>query len=846
MAEAKKKKTTNQTKRKTTKRKVNNNKSKKNINNHSIYIIVNSIVSILLVIFMYIDQSGVVNMAVKNFLLGIFGKTAYIVPLASICTTIYISRTRDVKKYKIKVLLTFILLIILSSIVHLMTKVIVPIDTAYGYGIDLVGGGLFGALLGVGLYTLFKRIASVIILFFAFFILVSVLTKVSIFSAVTSFMQGLFVDMRDEINEIEQIDNYEKGANVKKKAVKKKIEKKQKQAALDLPIEFHDTEALDKIFDEQPASVDTAIINEEEPVIVKTEEIPKYENVDEETGEIFDFDAIKDFSVYSSVNDVDDKNDEDDVIEIDSSIEQTIKDEIEEDEIPEFIRPMEKVKKEKNMTEVEKAGVSMEIQNAIEVPQKPYIFPKIDFLSKPKNTPNDSRKEMYETANKLIEILKNFGVEAKLLQVTQGPSVTRYEIQPSTGVKLSKITGLADDLALNLAVSNVLVAAVPGKAAVGIEVPNKEVSSVYIRELIDSNEFRNSKSKLSVAFGKDIGGRIVIGDIAKMPHVLIAGATGSGKSVCINTIITSILYKAKPEEVKLIMIDPKVVELGVYNGIPHLLIPVVTDPKKAAGALNWGVQEMMKRYDLFAQTGVRNLEGYNNLMSSNGEERLPQIVIIIDELADLMMVAAKEVEDYVCRLAQLARAAGIHLVIATQRPSVDVITGLIKANVPSRIAFSVSSQVDSRTILDKGGAEKLLGKGDMLYFPTGVRAAVRVQGAFVSDNEIENIVECLKENTEDSYYSEDLADHIERCAIGENGVTPDEEDDGDVLLPKAIELAAELGQISTAMIQRRLKVGYSRAGRIIDQMEFRKLIGPPNGSKPRQVYVNRSDLIDIE
>ena len=481
-----------------------------------------------------------------------------------------------------------------------------------------------------------------------------------------------------------------------------------------------------------------------------------------------------------------------------------------------------------------------EITKSIESLYENYKMPPIDLLKKVEATSSDKRREMYETANKLMNVLKDFGVEAKLLQVTQGPTVTRYEIQPSTGIKLAKITGLAEDIALNLAVPTVLVAAVPGKAAVGIEVPNNTVGTVTARELMESQAFSDAKSKLSVALGKDIGGNVVIGDIAKYPHILIAGSTGSGKSVCINTIITSILYKARPDEVKLIMVDPKVVELGMYNGIPHLLIPVVTDPKKAAGALNWAVGEMMRRYALFAETGTRNLKGYNEHIEKAGGEKMPQIVIIIDELADLMMVAAKEVEDYICRLAQLARAAGIHLIIATQRPSVDVITGLIKANVPSRIAFAVSSGVDSRTILDKVGAEKLLGKGDMLYHPTGLPNAMRVQGAFVSDEEIENIIAFIKENSEETSYAQDLADHIERMATGENGVTDENEgDDADPLLPQAIELAAERGEISTSIIQTKMKVGYARARRIVDQMETRGLISGANGSKPREVYLNR-------
>ncbi len=506
----------------------------------------------------------------------------------------------------------------------------------------------------------------------------------------------------------------------------------------------------------------------------------------------------------------------------------------------------QQAEKAEPITKEERDKVHSEINKGVEQEYKNYKFPPINLLKAVPGTSADKRQEMRETAQKLMEVLSDFNVEAKLLQVTPGPSVTRYEIQPETGVKLAKITSLAEDIAWKLAVPTVLVAAVPGKAAVGIEVPNNSIATVSAREIIENSKFKEAESKIAVGFGKDIGGSVVVGDIAKMPHVLIAGATGSGKSVCINTIITSILYKAKPDEVKLIMVDPKVVELGVYNGIPHLLIPVVTDPKRAAGALNWAVQEMMKRYDMFAQTHVRNLEGYNKLQQKNGEPTMPKIVIIIDELADLMMVAAKEVEDSICRLAQLARAAGIHLIVATQRPSVDVITGLIKANVPSRIAFAVSSQVDSRTILDRGGAEKLLGKGDMLYYPAGVNTPMRVQGAYVSDNEIEKVVEFVKSNCEATHYSEDLQEHIDRVSSGENGVTDENDaDDADALLPQAIELAVELGQISTAMIQRRLKVGYSRAGRIIDQMEQRGIISGPNGSKPRDVYTNRISFDDF-
>ena len=416
-------------------------------------------------------------------------------------------------------------------------------------------------------------------------------------------------------------------------------------------------------------------------------------------------------------------------------------------------------------------------------------------------------------------------------------------------MRVSKIANLADDIALNLAAETIRIEApIPGKQAVGIEVPNKEKEMVSLREVVESEEFENSKSKLSVALGKDVAGQIIIADIAKMPHALIAGATGSGKSVCINTIITSIIYKAKPSEVKLVMVDPKVVELSVYNGIPHLLIPVVTDPKKAAGALAWAVQEMDNRYNVFAQKGVRDLKGYNALIEKeNGQGKLPQIVIIIDELADLMMVAAKEVEDSICRLAQKARAAGMHLIIATQRPSVDVITGIIKANIPSRIAFSVSSQVDSRTILDQIGAEKLLGKGDMLYFPSGAPKPTRIQGAFVSDDEVEKIVSFVKSNGE-AQYSEDILETIENSNKPEKELKEDgdPDDDTDPFLMDAIDVVVETGQASTTFIQRKFKVGYARAGRIIDQLEERGIISGYQGSKPRQVLMTKEKLAELK
>jgi len=482
-------------------------------------------------------------------------------------------------------------------------------------------------------------------------------------------------------------------------------------------------------------------------------------------------------------------------------------------------------------------------QDIVQEPDKPkqekvFTLPPVELLNEPedRDLKETSVAELEDSAKKLVDTLTSFGVGAKVINISRGPSVTRFEIQPDAGVKVSKIVGLTDDIALNLAATGVRIEApIPGKAAVGIEVPNKVVEPVLLREVLESPEFINQKSGIAFALGKDVAGKTVVADIAKMPHLLIAGATGSGKSVCINTLIISILYKYLPTEVKLIMIDPKVVELSVYNGIPHLLIPVVTDPKKAAGALNWAVQEMTNRYRLFAENSVRDIKGYNFLLKERGQDGiLPQVVIIIDELADLMMVAPGEVEDSICRLAQMARAAGMHLVIATQRPSVDVITGLIKANIPSRIAFAVSSQVDSRTILDMAGAEKLLGRGDMLFSPVGEQKPIRVQGAFISDREVEAVVSHVKAGMEVEY-DEEVLSKIDKSAE----LDQPEQSDEDELLPQAIDLVMEMGQASTSLIQRKLKVGYARAARILDQMEEQGIVGPPEGSKPRKVLVTK-------
>ena len=527
--------------------------------------------------------------------------------------------------------------------------------------------------------------------------------------------------------------------------------------------------------------------------------------------------------------------------------------------------PASKSKKTENISETEQEAMNIAIDESQKAPMPVYDYPPIDLLTQGKHASvAGAEAELRESSACLLDTLDSFNIEAQIIGIVRGPSVTRFELTIPRGIKISRITALSDDIALSLGAANVRIAPIPDKVAVGIEVPNKTVNTVFIRECIGSPAFANAKSRLSFAVGKDITGKPVIGDIAKMPHMLIAGTTGSGKSVCINSMLISLLYKSTPEEVRLIMVDPKMVELGNYNGIPHLLIPVVTDPKKAAGALNWAVGEMERRYKLFADHQVRNLVGYNDLMRSEKAKAeqtedghpeqyqvLPQIVIVIDELADLMMVAAKEVENSICRIAQKARAAGMHLVVATQRPSADVITGIMKANIPSRIAFAVASQIESRIILDTTGAEKLIGKGDMLYAPLGEGKPTRVQGCFISNEEIEAVIARIKE-TSTAEYSEEILEHIEQQAeqVGNNkgggSGTNDPGDDEDELIEEAIEVIMDCRQAATTMLQRRLKLGYSRAARIIDQIEDRGIIGPSEGSKPRQILISREDWQEMK
>ncbi len=818
-------------------------------------------------LFMYINTDAVIAEAIRGTLGGLFGIMSFMIPVIFLGTLGYLIYYRSVSRMWIKFVLSICALTDMSAIIGLFADydASVAFDMCSEY---MNGGGLVGVSVASFLSGLIGPVASFLLSAVLFIVFGCLITRVNLIPYLVKYskmMLGYSVDM---------------GGKMKRRT--EEYVRRRRETAENEPEHEYETEHrkgpqyVPPEEDELPMSLserrkkqrhdDTAQRHSSgDPTIdiangfaedIGTDAAEPRPDIfgDDFGGSGFDlynmrFDGPESELTDTEIEDDKTENSEEEQEQTETDAEGLSDEQQEEDyESNELLKDMNvsqmaDTQKAKKLTEDEKLSFHNELDRAMLETTDEYRFPTLDLLDEPVRVSSDQRRELYKKAEQLIAVLDNFGVKAKPVQVTQGPTVTRYEIQPSSGTKLSKIVNLADDIALNMAVATVLIAPVPGKAAtVGVEIPNTHVTPVKIREMLESPEFINAKSKLTVCLGKDIGGNVVVGDIAKWPHALIAGATGSGKSVCINTIITSILYKARPSEVKLIMVDPKQVELGVYNGIPHLLIPVVTEAKKAAGALNWAVSEMMNRYDLFKNSGVRKLETYNKLMEKTGGEKLPQIVIIIDELADLMMVAAKEVEDYVCRLAQLARAAGIHLIIATQRPSVDVITGLIKANIPSRIAFFVSQQVDSRTILDKAGAEKLLGMGDMLYYPTGARATTRVQGAFVSDGEVERIVDYIKSTSPQTHYSEDLEEHIERVALGENGVTPDTEDDGDALLPDAIKLAVELGKISTSMIQRRLGVGYSRAGRIIDQMEARGIVSPANGSKPRDVLVSHADM----
>ena len=787
-----------------------------------------AVCGILLGVFLYIP-SGFVGEAIKSFCLGILGVPAYVLPIYLIVNGIHKGINKKYAENRKNYYLSLFGLLIVSGIFHLFSRLpdvnpftAVGISDYYINGCDGYGGGVLGGIITDLLRSMFGPVATGIILFTIIIILIMIITK---WSPVKALLRAIVLSVRAAKKTGKEIkDDAFKQIPVPGSGAKPAGVKRGKIA------NFSDDDVVRGGLSGDKISADDIITKPYDDEGYIPESIRGIGA--DVTFEIDNIDEILENALPQKNinNETTDKEEPSQTVEVVDSF----TDDSQGSDVvyPEKVQGM--------------IDVSSEIEEEI-YEKIPYTFPDYDLLDDAKGGSDSlsSRDELKETAQKLISTLKSFNVDAKLLNVSKGPTVTRYELKLGDGVKVSKIVGLAEDITLRLAASNVRIAPVPNKEAVGVEIPNKSIDTVHIREVIDSEEFRSFPSRLAFALGKDITGKNVVFDIAKMPHVLIAGATGSGKSVCINTLITSIIYKSDPNEVKLLMVDPKVVELGIYNGIPHLLIPVVTDPRRASGALYWAVQEMVRRYQMFAECDVRNMDGYNELIRENGgENTLPHIVIIIDELADLMMVAPNEVEDSICRLAQMARAAGMHLVIATQRPSVDVITGLIKANIPSRIAFSVSSQIDSRTILDTGGAEKLLGRGDMLFAPVGASKPTRLQGAFISDKEVERVVDFIK-NGSKARYDEDIMEKIENGKPVNINEPNGDSGDNDELLPRAIEIAVESGKISASYLQRRLKVGFSRAARMIDQMEERGWIGPPEGSKPREVLLTKEDYLEM-
>ncbi|MDR5586875.1 MULTISPECIES: DNA translocase FtsK [Clostridium] len=774
-----------------TKRSNKKTKKESNINNDILGIIYMAI-GVILAIAIYTSLAGLLSSLAQNFSYLLIGVGSYAIPIYLIYFGFQYIKTRGNVKFGkrfLGILMLILILILTCSVINIQMMN----DTdSFGDNIRFIidnKGSLHGGLIAYFIcYPLYRFMGAIgtYILFFT----LSVISLILIFDI---NLYDLVIVAKDKGKKIKS------ERNVKSKSKK-------------------DVKVLDNTF--------VNVVEKDEDVPIISKEKDAFLSTVDKKIKILDFmknDNIKD--------------------DVEGEFSSDIENQITENIVEEKKATHKKIK----LNSEEKQNMSSEIEENLYHEQNkedmPYFYPGLELLKINKKLKGSDKKELIENASKLEEILSNFGVDAKVTQVTKGPSVTRFELQPSPGVKVSKIVNLSDDIALGLAASGIRIEApIPGKAAIGIEVPNSHQVAVFLREVLESKEFINSSKKLAFALGKDISGKCVVGDLSKMPHTLIAGATGSGKSVCINSLIISLLYKYSPNEVKLLMVDPKVVELNVYNGIPHLLIPVVTDPKKAAAALNWAVNEMTKRYKLFAEMGVRNMESYNELFNKGViEEKLPYIVIIVDELADLMMVCPNDVEDYIGRLAQMARAAGMHLVIATQRPSVDVITGVIKANIPSRISFAVSSQIDSRTILDSSGAEKLLGKGDMLYYPVGESKPLRVQGCFISEEEVEQVISFVKSSQGTSNYEEEIIEHINneaQSSISENG------DDVDELLNDAINAVIEYEQASTSFLQRKLRIGFNRASRIMDQLEERGIISEKDGSRPRKILITKEELYD--
>lgn len=849
-----------QKKRKTTARKPNQDNIKEiGEIQDEIILIITFAVSILLFLSNF-NLCGAVGKKISDFFFGMFGAVAYIVPIVMFFTiAFYLSNIGNNRALR-KIISAMIFFIALAAFIQLFanSEPYTDIMDYYKYSSEgRNGGGLIGGLLSMILCSLFEQVAAIIILLAIMAISIILLTGKAIFSYIASKSKDSIKErveyqkLRRE--ERERYDSEERRGESGRRPAKTFIINETSPTSLKAsePEKEHKVTSIfkrnkkEKAGKDEPetAAADFHTLFEDTREEAREEPVPPYE---EELQLKFDSSEPEIWKAPEpevSFYDTHVEKEETQVEKVES-----------QEELPIRSKP-EKASsgnqgQDSKSTDVESKENILDIGQASALQKRDYCFPPANLLSapKPKHGKGNSDKDLKETALKLQNTLESFGVHVTVTNVSVGPAVTRYELQPEQGVKVSRITSLADDIKLNLATSDVRIEApIPGKAAVGIEVPNKENSMVAFREMIESREFAEHSSNLAFAVGKDIGGQTIITDIAKMPHLLIAGATGSGKSVCINTLIMSILYKSKPDDVRMIMVDPKVVELSVYNGIPHLLIPVVTDPKKASAALNWAVVEMMERYKKFADAGVRDMKGYNEKISQledlNDEscQKLPQIIIIIDELADLMMVAPGEVEDAICRLAQLARAAGIHLIIATQRPSVNVITGLIKANIPSRIAFAVSSAIDSRTIIDGSGAEKLLGKGDMLFFPSGYPKPVRIQGAFISDKEVSAVVDFLKQNNSEAEYSDDIHDKINNAKAGDLSLQGGDSDK-DEYFAEAGKFIIEKDKASIGMLQRVYKIGFNRAARIMDQLADAGVVGPEEGTKPRKVLMSQEQF----
>ena len=850
--------------RKTSGRKTNSGRKKNDMQQESFTEEVILWVILAISILLFISNFGIggaIGNAVSSFFFGVFGLIAYIFPVVLVIGTFFAASNKGNRIATVKIAAAVFFVLFLCMFIEIVRcgAEVAGAAGAYQYcSVHKIGGGFLGGLLAGIFCPNFGLLGSYVIDVVAMIICLVLITERSALKGVQKGSRKVYetakesnerhrelAEQRREERELRRMDRKVEGVAVDTRVLP---DRKAEPMGSDEVSEIN----IDKLLEQSNTNLPE--IKEEKHVTLTAggAEYQKLPAMEPETElyvapsafseEAFEAKELEeDASIFHSEPAYQESIHTEPAYEEHHPVEESIPHDAAE-------KPKKNVKATEEDIQNDVSSIEEEIHLEAQKERK-YVFPPVSLLKPPGNKQGDSKQHLQETAQKLQQTLKNFGVNVTITNISCGPSVTRYEIQPEMGVKVSKIVNLADDIKLNLAAADIRIEApIPGKAAVGIEVPNKETLMVSFRELVDSPEFKNHPSNISFCVGKDIGGNVTVADIAKMPHLLIAGATGSGKSVCINTIIMSILYKADPKDVKLIMVDPKVVELSIYNGIPHLLIPVVTDPKKAAGALNWAVAEMTDRYQKFAEANVRDLKGYNAKIDDlpDGEdkpEKLPQIVIIVDELADLMMVAASDVEESICRLAQLARACGIHLIIATQRPSVNVITGLIKANVPSRIAMTVSSGVDSRTILDMNGAEKLLGKGDMLFYPTGYPKPVRVQGAFLSDDEIADVVDFLKEESGEVTYDESISKEIANTKVGgSGGGASSAEPEYDDYFVDAGKFIIGKDKASIGMLQRVYKIGFNRAARIMDQLSEAGVVGPEEGTKPRKVLMSMEEF----